>query len=400
MTLQNTYIFSFITNPSDIRGGGYGNWFWVLSSGQGQLFQLGNTTPQLTNFFPYIIHGPILAAFDATNPQVTIYDLSGSSVSSRVTILPSIEGVPKTVAAYSTTQLVVSNQYGVVLDGATGHAFNYGKALAIAGSYPYAVVETASGQSFIFDANGTQVLATSFAPASFTISQNGNTLGSIISPASASFYSLPSMNLIASPSGVVSSINLSANGQYAGIGSYAGNTASGELIGLPGSITSIPVIADNPEIFPSPDGSLVAAPNQPHGSPDQTTTTAIYHSNGSLVTVVSGNPEGWIDSNSLLVGTYTNTAPPDVMVFYNTSVIYDAAGNVKLTFPQNTLPQLQPPQFIGANEVYQAGSIYSLVTGGVEWNWPSLSNSYSAPSAVVGSGVIFSLGGEISLFPR
>ena len=166
------------------------------------------------------------------------------------------------------------------------------------------------------------------------------------------------------------------------------------------AFTSIPVIADNPEIFPSPDGSLVAAPNQPHGSPDQTTTTAIYHSNGSLVTVVSGNPEGWIDSNSLLVGTYTNTAPPDVMVFYNTSVIYDAAGNVKLTFPQNTLPQLQPPHFIGATEVYQAGSIYSLVTGGVEWNWPSLSNSYSAPSAVVGSAVIFSLGGEISLFPR
>jgi hypothetical protein len=205
------------------------------------------------------------------------------------------------------------------------------------------------------------------------------------------------MTLIASPSGNFGPINLSANGLYAGVT----NSISGELISLPGPTLTIPLSVAAQQIFPSPDGSLVAVPIQPNGVPDQYTNTGIYRSNGSLVTTVSGNPVGWIDSNSLLVNTYINSSPPGVYISYNTSVIYDASGNVKLTFPQGTLPLLQYPQFLNSTEVYSTGSIYSLVTGAVEWNWPNLLSGPSfSNSAVLGSSVIFTTGGRINFFPR
>jgi hypothetical protein len=117
----------------------------------------------------------------------------------------------------------------------------------------------------------------------------------------------------------------------------------------------------------SPNGSLVAVPDQPVG---QTTSTSILL-NGAPYSAVAGWPIGWIDDDRLLVvNRYRFDPQVSSLPFFDGVTIVNAAGRPSGS-PQ--LPELRDLQPVGADFIYSAptNQVYSLVTGQAVWMTPS-----------------------------
>jgi len=353
---------------------------------------------------------------------MTFVDLSGASPSSTDLTLPAAVTYLSTFGAYSSSQWVVGDSWGILLDGTTATTtpryFGYGAVTSIAGSSNNIAIATAIGKILLYDPTGaTQQGAINFQSGKLELSSDGSILAaSAFSNASQyqtdrtlNLYSLPSLAVTQSfPSTFnysnmpfLSDYSLSASGQTVGqvlasLNGTAGPVYSRQVTGSSGS----PVIwsdtdVDGPLVL-SPNGTNLAAGNE-YVSALPTLPTATLWSNGTQVTAVAGLPEGWTDNTHLLAANYTTTQIGSAV--YAGSTIYDSAGNVVTTLPANSFPGIPNPSFTSNGLVYdeQTNAVYSLSTGSAVWIGPSPASSPSG--AVAGSNVVYVSGHQVFVAP-
>jgi hypothetical protein len=407
---------------------GQGNWIWTYSAfTQGyqlDIYAIGADTPTLTYAGSVdavaVASGTTIGLLSGGPGQLTVFDLSGS-IPSRTEYTDPIAYLT-TYAAGSSTQWVVANQHGALLEGAgltaTPQYLGYGTAWSIAGSAINAAVSTASGKILIFNPSvGALDQSIDFYSGKVSLSTNGTVLGASANAIDAqyrpdrtlNFYSLPSGTTIQSypysfqdPNRDLFDFTLADSGatiaQVSGTFQNSTWTYTRTVTPLKGS----PVIwSDTPTcdlgqarslgpILLSPDGTLIGeySGNSLNNQCQPITATNLVK-NGTLVTAVSGVGIGWIDNNRILANQYTHSS--DGTVHYSGAIIYDATG-AKVANP--ALPELKDIQTVTSDLIYDpsANTIYSLTSGQATWTG-SLSNS--GLGAVSGSYVVYQSGHNI-----
>jgi hypothetical protein len=394
---------------------GQGNWIWSYSpavfpfpANPLAIYAIGSQTAAFSlpieGLSAVVASGSTIGVLSYGSGQVSVIDLSGASPEEADYSVPI--GYLSDYAASSSSQWVVGNRHGALLDGAslsaTPRFFGYGQAWSIAGSTGSVAISTASGQDFVFDPDSKNLENTfSFSSGKLALSADGSVLGAYANQNDSQYETDCTVNFYSLPSGSV--INSHPCPPYAG-GTLLGFSlaASGETVALINADATIvtpigggaPIwsepFASNPALF-SPDESLNEVSNS---GPAPNAATNIYK-NGVLVTAVPGVGIGWLDNDRILVNLYTMDRFGDAV--YTGCAIYSSAG-VLLAAPP--LPELgsyvgggvRPVQAVTSDEVYDQGrnAIYSLTTGQAVWT-PSFPGPWGTPEvgAVAGSNVVY-----------
>ena len=402
---------------------GQGNFIWIVD-GDGSpvdIYPIGSETPALSiNGDPetfVVTSGTRLGILDSTGaPQISVIDLSGT-IPLRTNYAAPVAHLA-TFAASSSSQWIVGNSYGVLLDGAslpgTPRYFGQGAAWSIAGAANSAAVSTAIGNILVFDPyQSTLEEKINFSSGKVSLSADGTVLGAsaeandyVYEPdRTLNFYSLPSENVISSfpytiyatsSSTYLFDFTLAASGATIGQETLTGEGAYITSLGTR-RVTTIHggsvIWSDNETngdgtidpILLSPDGTLIAVTTD---APSPTSVTNIFQ-NGTLVTAVAGYPVGWIDNNRLLVDQYT--AYGQGFQRYSGCTIYSAAGVPGAT---PSLPVLKSIQTVNSDSVYDPShnAIYSLTTGQPIW---TASFPGSGVGAVSGAYVVYESGHSV-----
>jgi hypothetical protein len=412
---------------------GQGNWIWGTYGNNDypnpaawvDIYPIGSETPVFQSAHVYSIgeisgSGTTIGFVSTINSnstrQFSVIDLSGSNPLETDYAMP-IAYLSALYALSSSSQWIVGNEHGALLDGAslssTPRYFGEGEAWSIAGSSNNAAISTAIGKILVFDPSPSTLEETiNFSSGKLALSSDGTVL---VASANANnsqyepdrtlnFYSLPSGNVVSSfpytfqyVSPVLTDFTLAASGTTIGqvianndFNSYARQVTS--IAG--GSVIWSDTGSSNP-ILLSPDGTLVAVYNV---AEDPSSATSIFK-NGTLVTAVPGSAVGWIDNDRLLVNQYaisrdgskTFGVEHTLEIQYNGCIIYSSAG-VQLATP--SLPELRSIQTVNSDSVYDPSynAIYSLTTGQPTWtaSFPS-----SGVGAVSGAYVVYESGHSV-----
>ncbi|MGB8096134.1 MAG: hypothetical protein WCF17_03190, partial [Terracidiphilus sp.] len=421
---------------------GQGDWIWSIgpyNSGTGtsplSIYTIGNTTPVATYTVSPIDSpvetGSTLAILSETTPQLTVIDLSGASPSATNYTLPAPLNYLSAFGAYSSSQWVVGNQSGVLLDGATASSstpryFDYGAVFGIAGSSSNIAIATASGQILLYDSTGaTRQGAIDFLSGDLKLSSDGSVLAAgayggydqYVPDRSLNIYSLPSqaitqtfpytLNLSGTP--FLWDFSLSASGQTLGqlLESDDGSSPlsySREVTPTSGSPITWSDTGIDGSLVLSPDGTNLAAANE---YLSYYWFTANLWTNGALVSAIAAQPEGWIDNTHLLAANYVFDVAIDSFV-YTGSTIYSPAGDVVATVPGgSSFPAMLKPDFTSNGLVYDwvSNAVYSLTTGSPVWVGPATGNgsptgfTASPLGALAGSNVVYLYGHQVFIAP-
>jgi hypothetical protein len=411
-----TVLQSSVSLPTIENLTGQGNWFWTYEGftlGYPlNIYPINSGTPSTTLALDVdtvlVPSGNTIGVLPFGTPSASVIDLSGASPVKSDYSLPI--AYEKAYAATSTSQWIIGNVHGVVLDGtsaaATPRYFGTGQVLSIAGGTNYFAIATAIGKIFYYSPSSsstTPVGTINFSSSGLALSSDGTVLGAIANASDSQYetdrtlnvYSLPSGNLAYSTpyqftSGSLSLFNFSLSGS----GTVTGETVctytslatcvhqAAPTTGGP-SIWSVSAPDTLEGVKLSPDGTLIAVSLAPYST---SSTTNIYQ-NGLLVTTVPGYAIGWIDNNQLLVNNYkivqgTNHTP---ILTYSSASIYSAAGSLTSS---PTLPELYLIQPITSSSIYapSLNRILSLPSGTVTY---SSTVPLTGAAAVAGPYVIF-----------
>lgn len=407
-TYSNTGVSEGEVNVPTLQNlGGTGRWFWAYQgAGALNVYTVGGgAVPTAT--FPFgtdsllIPSGPTFAILPYGTGQITIVDLSGSTPTSTVTALPIAYDL--SYAATSSSQWLVGNGWGVVLDGAsfatTPKYLALGAAWSIAGGGGLAAIATASGRIFVMDpaTNLTQTTL-NFVSSQVEMSSNGTVLAALsdnqdsqyaIEPPSVQVFSLPSGTVLNSfTNDENSGFSLAPSGSAIALVVLASNNAETQQVT---AISGGPVLwSSTTDLEPvqfSPDGTLIAASN---GGQNPNTSTNIYQ-NYTLVASVPGLAVGWIDNSHLLVNNYELSNESVTGGLYTGCTVYSPTGAV-LSTP--ALPELTSIQTITPSTVYAANqnAIYSLTTGAPTWTGGVQPRHVGA---IAGNYVVFMSGAQV-----
>lgn len=431
---NNVWIYStagtqeaFLTTLASSRSlMGNGNLFWqgtsVYSVSSGSLIQAYPTTGANLLSWSSGTTIAILVSFVGST-DIQIVDLSGATPTAMMqpvdlglssyqwqTSLP-------VFAAQNSQVWVLAGQVifdGLSLSGTTPRCFGYGEPSSTAGAPNLVALSTTTGIHFINPSTGTVIndscgfiFGNGTAPEDMALSTDGSVLTAYDSYSNGAFgtptltvSAVPSMSTIGSftfPQTLIHPflVSFSLSGSGTNLGQVVaegeslidGGPFTRQVTGVSGTPT-IWSDSDDGALVLSPDGTLVAATNEPTPT-DGNGVTSIYQ-NGTLVTTVSGYAEGWIDNSRLLVSNFSNATTPA----YLTSAIYSATGQTLFTFPSGTVPQISNPQFTSANSVYDPGTnaVYSLADGSIVWKGPLVSYG-----ALADPYVVFPLGHQVLL---
>jgi hypothetical protein len=420
---SNTGVQQAIVVLPSITGlTGLGNWIWTYDStypSPVDIYPIGSETPALSfnaSGYPNIIASGTTIGFISNDAgQVSVIDLSGSNPSETDYTVP-IASLT-TFAASSSSQWIVGNEHGALLDGAslssTPRYFGQGAAWSIAGSSSSVAISTANGIISVFDSYQSTLEETiNFSSGKLALSSDGTVLGASANANDAgaepdrtlNFYSLPSGNVISSfpynynVSPTLYDFTLATSGSTIGQVTGTLQTINGwTLLRQVTPISGGTVIwsdtlsmADyiSEPILLSPDGTLVAVYNV---AGSYSSATSIFK-NGTLVTVVLGAAVGWIDNNRILVNQYVLAGSgANQGSVYGGCTIYSSAG-VQLATP--SLPELMSIQTVNSDNVYDPSynAIFSLTTGQPFW---TASFPRSGVGAVSGAYVVYESGHSV-----
>ena len=439
---------SLVSLPTISQLGGMGNWVWIMTSvatGTAidytlQIYTVGSSSPAKTfdlgSLDNVMSSGTTLGIWSAGPARISIVDLSGNSpAKADFSIEPLV--MPVAYAATSTTQWIIGNTNGAILDGPSVSThpryFGYGQATSISAGGSSVAIATASGQTVIYDlAKGTRTGIIVFPAGKVAFSADGSTLAAApldlpwaqyVSDRTLNFYSIPSLTLLNSIPGqcCVNHVPYVADFTFSGSGTTVGEllltsippsdplnsstyTLSDQISGPTGSpATTLGANGRVPLL--SPDGTLAAVASIDGSSNTQTTN---IFKNGQLVSAVDGMAVGWLDNNILLAQKFTLDKNNNLQL--SSTTIDSAAGATVSTLSATALPILllpatvaptqQLPQFPSSSTVYDANTnaIYSLIDGTVVWQGPA-SHPPGMVGAVSGSTVVYSLEHEIQMAP-
>ena len=313
---------------------GNGSLFWqgtsVYSVSTGSLIQTYPSVPTFGNTSFWTSGTTIAIAFDSvspTVPEIQIVDLSGSTPVATIQPIGQdlLSATELPVFAWQNSQAwvlagpIIAD--GPSLSSTTPRYFGYGVPSAIAGAPNLVAISTATGIHLINPSTATDVgdfgdgdgfgLFGGFVPVTMELSNNGGVLAayeSVGSPPSEAtptlnVYSLPTISTLGSFTYLQSlnhpsliSFNLSGSGTNLGqvIGEGFGFIGPGPFTRQVTGVSGTPVIwsdsDDDGALVLSPDGTLIAATNEPTPS-DGNGVTSIYQ-NGTLDTTDPGYAEG------------------------------------------------------------------------------------------------------------
>lgn len=337
--------------------------------------------------------------------SAAIVDLSGASPSRTDHTLPIAR--PSIVAATSSSQWVVANTHGVILDvsspeGAPRH-FGLGGAWSIAGGGGRGAVATASGTIVLLDAvQGTVEGEIAFPSSKMQLSSDGAVLVAAANANDDQYAPDRTLKIFSLPLGTetrslpfeccvyptLADFTLSASGRQLGLvlASYdvAGGRCDRQVSQVGGGALSWTGTSDckGTPLLLSPTGNRVAFSS---GDISLASVTNLYQ-DGALVTAVSGRGVGWIDDSRILVNRYgfVYSGGRYWEFKYQGAEIYDTTGTLLASLP---LPELSSIQPIGDTAVYspERNTIFSLATGAALWAGPR----GSGPGAIAGGRVVY-----------
>src|SRR5581483_10621346 len=302
--------------------GGEGNYFWTYAVNDApfalSIYDVGSSvavaTYNLSVDTSVIPSGTSIAILPVGTGAASIIDLSGSVPSKTDYTFP--VAYLSSYAAASTTNWVVGNNHGVLVDGASSMAaavryFGFGAAWSIAGATSRVAVSTANGSISYFDTASQASEGTiSFSSGKLVLSSDGTVLAASANASDAQYEPDRTLNIYSLPSGALTKsfpyvfqdgvpdlmdFSLSGSGDILGqiTGTFNGSWTYVRQVSSISSGTTIwsDTGADrNLPIQLSPDGTLIAVSN---GSVGQSTGTNIFQ-NGTLATAVPGFGIGWI----------------------------------------------------------------------------------------------------------
>ena len=421
-TYSSTSVQRDLTALSTVTGlSGQGNWFWT-NTGIVNFYAVGSSaTPALTGNVGYgfvIPSGTTVALLPDSSPQVTVVDLSGTSLAQSTATLPSTVALNRNsaYAAISASNWYVGNYYGVLIDGktlaSTPKYLTYGASFSMAGGGAVAAVATASGQIIIVNPQtGNQQSIINFLSANIQMSSDGTELAAMGLSNGTQYQPDESIKVFSLPSGAVINTwpySYTSAVQLLGYTLAPTGTLVAQLTGTyfppPGptnvppyvrqvtAVTGGPVLWSDtynvqyPSVLFSPDGTLIAAAT---GLQAPGTATNIYH-NYTLTTAVSGWPVGWIDNSRLLTNTYVSSFQ-DPAGGYSSATIYSSGGTILAT---PALPELQSLETVSTDSIYSPykNSIYSLTTGALSFGNGNVVTTPNVAGALVGSYVVYPSG--------
>lgn len=409
-----------VMNLNSVTGlTGQGDWIWSVGawdSGSSDypisVYAVGNATPVATYAAGVLDSiapsGSFFAILRYEASTMQVIDLSGASPAATDHHLPDAAFQPEAFGAYSSSQWMVGNVTGVVLDGAslsgTARYFGYGSATGIAGSPSSIAVATSAGSILLFDATGAmQQESIKFLSGKLAMSADGAVLAASASgrfsqyvpDRSLNTYSLPSGALLSSipydvnsTTPVLTDFSLSASGQT--LGQVLEDTSSGssrEVTGIDGSPVIWSDTGTQDPLVLSPDGTNFAAAGEDTLTAAGYVPTATLWTNGTLVTAIQATPEGWVDNTHLLAATYLQK---DVLSErkYTGSNVYDPTGKLITTLP-SSFPAIPNPHITSDGLVYDplTNAVYSPSTGAAVWSGPS--QKLNPQGAVAGSNIVY-----------
>jgi hypothetical protein len=366
---------------------GQGNWIWTLPTGAGgelEIFPVASSAAPVASLtvssaWSEIPSGTTLAVATSDTTGFDVIDLSGSTPSKQQF---STYGL-KAYAATSTSQWMVGDANGVLLDGAslagTPRYFDYGAVTSIAANSGFIAVATASGRILYFDSSTlTQTGVIPVSASQLVLSSNGSVLAALENDGSIGIYSLPgagSLHTWPPPaSGVtVASIGLSASGAIltqvlrptSGLVNLEAYPATGGALTFAVSVDATSATFPQ-QLLISPNGTVFAT-TAGVATSGANPGTNLWTTSGTDINAMTGYPVGWIDDGHLLVNTYTNPDPS------NASVHEYAACNVYSASGQNAgacgLPDVEAFQTISSDSIYaiDLAEVLSVSTGNVSW---------------------------------
>jgi len=406
---------------------GQGNWIWTYESNLPgyafDIYPVGGTTPAASyalNADTIVIpSGTTVAVLPYGAPSASVIDLSGSSPSTAVYALPFAYAT--SFGASSSSQWIIGNTHGVLLDGAslgtTPSYLGFGAAWSIAGATGRVAIATAKGTILYLDPASATVQGTiAFSSSIVQLSSDGTVLATAADENDAQYetdrtlkvFSLPAATLINNwpftfsdnpPfTPFLADFSLSGSGTMIGqviatlgtpsflrqvTATTGGATIWSDMPGTTFLDSSQPFLAP---IRLSPDGTLIAVSNLP--PPSANSATNVYK-NGILTTAAPGWAVGWIDNSRFLVNNYVE--PLGGSTRFSACTIYDATG-VKLAQP--ALPELLAFQTVTSDSIYspKENTIFSLETGAPIW---TSANPSAGVGAVSGSYVVFLSGSHV-----
>jgi Putative Ig domain len=422
-TYSSTSVQQDLTALSTVTGlSGQGNWFWT-NTGIVNFYAVGSSaTPALTSnvgFGLVIPSATTVALLPDGSPQVTVVDLSGTSLAQSTATLPSTVALTRNTAyaAISASNWFVGNSYGVLIDGktlaSTPKYLTYGASFSMAGGGAVAAVATASGRIVVISPQTSAVQTTiDLLSANIQMSLDGTVLAAMGLSNGTQYQPDESIKVFSLPTGsVINAWPYSYNSavQLLGYTLAPTGTLVAQLTGTyfpPPGPTNVPpylrqvtavtggavLWSDShnvayPSVLFSPDGTLIAAAA---GLQAPGTATNIYH-NYALTTAVAGWPVGWIDNSRLLTNTYIATVEyPDQ---YSGATIYSSSGTILAT-PAFPGPGLQNLEAVSVDSIYSpfTNSIYSLTTGGLIFGNGDGVSSPNVGGALVGSYLVYPSG--------
>jgi hypothetical protein len=295
------------------------------------------------------------------------------------------------------------NRSGTIKNDRDGF-FGYGKVRSLAGSANgLFAVATAAGKILLYkienDAS-TFVGALPYDSSALLLSRDGRVLAAQANKSDAQYhpdnsltiFGLPAGNVIRrwnysfpsdTPPGLLFDFDLSADGQIVSRndGLWSDSTWSKNLlVDEAASGRNILTLTEDPfglnvdkSLAPqlSPDGTG-AALDKGHQQ------TSVYD-RGLLSGAIDGKLSGWIDDNRLLINSFTAGRSRWDWVFSGAH-IYDRAGT---KISDSPLPQIDRFEVVSANEIFSAGTIYDLTSGGAVWSLGAAELSSSVGSKYV-----------------
>jgi len=392
---------AIVALPTIANLSGEGGWLWVQSDLGLDIYSVGSNSPSLTvTSGAEVISGMTIGVLRIGTSAIGVIDLSGSSLSEVDYALPI--AYTSAYAATSSSQWLVGNVHGVVLDGAsianTPRYFGMGAAWSIAGGVARAAVATATGTIVYLDPSGTTAEGSiSFSSSKLEFSSDGTVLAAAANTNDSQYevdrtlkvFSLPGATQINSwpytfqyQTPFLFDFSLSGSGALLGqvLESESGLSFTRQVTATTGGPTIWSDSLSSDPIRISPDGTLIAV------SSGLFSGTNIYR-NGILTTAVPGWAVGWIDDDRLLVNNYAAGSAP----VFSGCTIYDPTG-IKLAAP--ALPELQEFQAVTSDWVYSAreNAIFSLTTGASTW---TSADPSVGVGAVSGSFVVFESGSRV-----
>lgn len=422
-TQQAVVTFPKISNLT-----GQGNWIWIAGQGGAsgptagdlQIYAVGSNSPALDlniGGSAFLGSGVLIAVPENDTNALTLVDLSGSSPVA-TSYKPFGILVGNTFSSASSSQWLI-DAGGSIVDGATVSApevrtLGYGYVSSIAATPNLVALTASNGQILLMDPSTQTVKSTIDSQAyELHFSSDGSVLGAASTQPNPqpnmagipeyTFYSLPSLSVISNLSFTYPAnyFNLSGSGKIFSIDNPL------QVMGISGT----PVIwseSNPPNQTPppalSPDGTFFSVVTNLNSS---FSPTSNFYQNGALVGAVPGYAAGWIDDGHVFVQNWTTSGMGPI--FTNIG-IYSPNGTELTSYPANTIPAINNPQFLPGNLVFGFGpppdsaisipSIFSLTDGSLVWQAPPVASNLSdGASAVSGSNVVVQVGHQVVVYP-